>query len=67
MNKKSLRFQIMLLLVGSLSLLAIISLGALYNLDSQAEHTLIKRDVDMVIVKKISEIKYLFGHGKIQL
>ncbi len=62
MNKKSLRFQIMLLLVGSLSLLAIISLGALYNLDSQAEHTLIKRDVDMVIVKKISEIKYLFGH-----
>ncbi|MGZ3857118.1 MAG: methyl-accepting chemotaxis protein [Bacteriovorax sp.] len=61
MNKKSLKFRIMFLLAGSLLLLAMVSTGALYNIESQAENDLTGLENNLIKVKKIGEIKALFG------
>ena len=61
MEKRSLRFQIMLLLGGSLLLLTIISLGSFYNMELKAEHNILELNNNIVLVKETSEIKYLFG------
>ncbi|MDD4976503.1 MAG: methyl-accepting chemotaxis protein [Bacteriovorax sp.] len=61
MSKKSLKFRIMLLLGVPLLLLTIISLGALYKIESQAEKNLIYLETDLRAVQKIGNIKALFG------
>ncbi len=62
MNKKSLRFQIMLLLGSALLVLTMVLVAIIYNLESLAEQKLLELDGNIRQVKKISEIKYLFGH-----
>lgn len=62
MRSKSLRFQMILLLVGSLVVVSIVSIVSLYRLGIHAEENISERNKDVTTVKKIGEIKYLFGH-----